>query len=42
MKPDGVTPDCVIEISPRTATCAEELRSARLPGSIQRGARVAF
>lgn len=40
MQADGVTPDCVIEISPRTATCAEELKAARLPGSIQRNARI--
>jgi UDP-N-acetylglucosamine/UDP-N-acetylgalactosamine diphosphorylase len=37
-------PDCVLEISPRTATCAEELRAAkdRLPAAIEPGARVAL
>jgi UDP-N-acetylglucosamine/UDP-N-acetylgalactosamine diphosphorylase len=42
MQADGTTPDCVIEISPRTATSADELRHAKLPGSIERGARVAM
>lgn len=36
---DGA-PDCVIEISPRTATSADELRTAKLPKEIARGARV--
>lgn len=40
-RPDG-TPDCVIEVSPRTATSAEELRHARLPRAIERGSRVAL
>lgn len=39
MGPDG-QPDCVLEISPRTATCAEELEGAKLPRAIERGARV--
>lgn len=38
---DGA-PDCVLEISPRTATCAEELRTARLPKAIERGQRLAL
>jgi UDP-N-acetylglucosamine/UDP-N-acetylgalactosamine diphosphorylase len=36
---DG-TPDCVLEISARTATSEAELRGARLPKAIERGARV--
>ncbi len=40
-KPDG-SPDCVIEIGPLTATCAEELVAKResLPPEIERGASV--
>lgn len=38
---DG-SPDCVLEISPRTATCAEELAAARLPRAIERGQRLAI
>ena len=34
------TPDCVIEISPRTATSVVELRTATLPKAIERGAKV--
>jgi UDP-N-acetylglucosamine/UDP-N-acetylgalactosamine diphosphorylase len=40
-KPDG-TPDCVLEISPRTASTADELKGVRLPKAIDRGARVAL
>ncbi|MBL8999844.1 MAG: UDPGP type 1 family protein [Phycisphaerae bacterium] len=40
-KPDG-TPDCVLEISPLTATCAAELPAAKLPASISPGAAMAF
>lgn len=40
-KSDG-TPDCVIELSPRTATCFEHLKGAKLPKAIERGARVAM
>ena len=43
-KPDG-TPDCVLEISPRTATTATELTAAlgsRLPKAIERGQRLAL
>lgn len=41
-KADG-SPDCVLEISPRTATTAQELKlSGKHPRSIERGARVAF
>lgn len=39
-KSDG-TPDCVLEVSGRTALCAEDLRGAKVP-TIERGARVAF
>ncbi len=39
--PDG-SPDCVLEISPRTASTADELKSARLPAAIERGARLAL
>lgn len=38
---DG-TPDCVLEISPRTASSAGELSQAKLPRVIERGARVAL
>ncbi len=38
---DG-SPDCVIELSPRTATCSEHLAGAKLPKAIERGARVAL
>jgi UDP-N-acetylglucosamine/UDP-N-acetylgalactosamine diphosphorylase len=40
-KPDG-TPDCLLEISPRTASTADELKSAKLPRAIDRGTRVAL
>jgi hypothetical protein len=43
-KADGA-PDCVLEVSPRTATSAAELGAAmcgRLPGSISRGQRLAL
>jgi UDP-N-acetylglucosamine/UDP-N-acetylgalactosamine diphosphorylase len=40
-KPDG-TPDCVLEISPRTASTAEELAAANLPKAIQRGSRLSL
>lgn len=36
------TPDCVIEISPRTATSVVELRTATLPKTIERGSKVAL
>lgn len=39
-KSDG-SPDCVLEISGRTALCAEDLRGVNLP-RIERGARVAM
>ncbi|MFO0832642.1 MAG: UDPGP type 1 family protein [Phycisphaerales bacterium] len=39
-RPDG-TPDCVLEISGRTALCPEDLRGSRLP-RVERGARVAM
>ncbi len=39
-KADG-SPDCVLEISGRTALCAEDLRGAKLP-RIERGASVAI
>jgi UDP-N-acetylglucosamine/UDP-N-acetylgalactosamine diphosphorylase len=35
------TPDCVLEISGRTALCAEDLRGVKVP-AIERGTRVAF
>jgi UDP-N-acetylglucosamine/UDP-N-acetylgalactosamine diphosphorylase len=38
-KPDG-SPDCVIEVSPLTASSREELRGRPLPGAIERGASV--
>jgi UDP-N-acetylglucosamine/UDP-N-acetylgalactosamine diphosphorylase len=38
---DG-SPDCVLEISPRTAACADDLRTTKLPRSIQPGARLAL
>jgi UDP-N-acetylglucosamine/UDP-N-acetylgalactosamine diphosphorylase len=38
---DG-TPDCVLEISPATATSASELSTAKFPKTIERGARLAF
>lgn len=41
MKPDG-TPDCVLEVSPRTATRAEELKRADLPSGIKPGSRVSL
>ncbi len=40
-RPDG-SPDCVLEISPCTASAADELRPVHLPKAIERGARVAF
>jgi len=42
--PDGAdgAPDCVLEISARTATAAEELALAGLPRAIERGARVSL
>ncbi len=40
-KPDG-SPDCVLEISPLTATCAAELDAAKLPKSIAPGSRLAL
>ncbi len=40
-KADG-SPDCVLEISPRTAACARELKSAKLPREVARGARLAL
>lgn len=40
-KPDG-SPDCVLEISPRTASTADELANANLPKAIDRGAHVAL
>jgi UDP-N-acetylglucosamine/UDP-N-acetylgalactosamine diphosphorylase len=40
-KPDG-SPDCIIEVSPRTATSADELRAASVPRTIERGARVSL
>lgn len=40
-KADG-SPDCVLEVSPRTATCAEELAGAALPKRIERGSHVAL
>jgi len=40
-KPDG-TPDCTLEISPRTATNARELARAKLPRAVERGASVAL
>ncbi len=40
-KPDG-TPDCVLEISARSAGGPEDVKRLKLPGSIERGARVAF
>jgi UDP-N-acetylglucosamine/UDP-N-acetylgalactosamine diphosphorylase len=40
---DGVAePDCVLEISPRTATCAQELAGAKLPPAIHPRDRVAL
>jgi len=39
--PDG-SPDCTLEISPRTASTAAELKSARLPKAIERGAKTAL
>jgi len=38
---DGA-PDCVLEISPRSASCAAELKGTGLPKAIERGARVAI
>ncbi len=35
-------PDCVIELSPRTAMTPEDLRSAGVPDPIERGARIAL
>lgn len=35
-------PDCVLEISPRSATSAGELKHAKLPKAIERGAKVAL
>ncbi len=40
-KPDG-SPDCTLEISPATATCAAELAKTPLPKAIERGARLAL
>lgn len=42
---NGQMPDCVLEVSPRTATRAEELKAAlggTLPKAIERGQRVAL
>lgn len=41
MKPDG-TPDCTLEISPLTALEPADLKRARLPERIERGASVAL
>ncbi|GJQ30853.1 MAG: UDP-N-acetylhexosamine pyrophosphorylase [Phycisphaerae bacterium] len=41
MTPAG-EPDCVIEISPRTATSVVELRAAMLPTAVERGSRIAL
>jgi UDP-N-acetylglucosamine/UDP-N-acetylgalactosamine diphosphorylase len=38
-RPDG-TPDCVLEISARTAMGERDLRTAKVPSSIERGAKV--
>jgi UDP-N-acetylglucosamine/UDP-N-acetylgalactosamine diphosphorylase len=35
-------PECVLEISPRTATCPQELKLAKLPRAIERGQRLAI
>ncbi len=35
-------PECVLEVSARTATCARELKGARLPREIERGARISL
>lgn len=40
-KPDG-SPDCTLEISPRTASAADELKPAHLPKTIERGASLAL
>lgn len=40
-KPDG-SPDCVIELSPRTACFEEHVKAMKLPKAIERGARVAL
>lgn len=41
-RPDG-TPDCVLEVSPRTASTAEELAASKhLPRSIERGQKLAL
>ncbi|MCC6322382.1 MAG: UTP--glucose-1-phosphate uridylyltransferase [Phycisphaerales bacterium] len=40
-KPDG-SPDCVLEISPRRATTAEELKAGERPASVERGIRLAW
>ena len=38
-KPDG-SPDCVIELSPRTACFEEHVKAMKLPKAIERGAKV--
>jgi UDP-N-acetylglucosamine/UDP-N-acetylgalactosamine diphosphorylase len=38
---DG-SPECVLEISARTATCARELKGAKLPSEIARGSKLAL
>lgn len=40
-RPDG-SPDCILEISPRTASTADELRATSLPRVIDPGARMAI
>jgi len=40
-KPNG-SPDCVIELSPRTACFEEHVKAMKLPKAIERGARVAL
>jgi UDP-N-acetylglucosamine/UDP-N-acetylgalactosamine diphosphorylase len=40
-KADG-TPDCTLEISPRRASTAEELRNAKRPERIEKGMRLAW
>jgi UDP-N-acetylglucosamine/UDP-N-acetylgalactosamine diphosphorylase len=40
-RPDGA-PDCILEISPLTATCPEDLAGKDLPGSIEQGSKTAL
>lgn len=40
-RPDG-TPDCTLEISPRTATAPEELSAGNLPSEVKAGERLAL